>query len=133
MINESFPLLRRAYAVIDGIPADRFNLSSFANSLNVHDCGTIACAAGWLGMHPEFQALGLGLEISASGRVDIIGHAAEFWDRTLSRVFGISVDQASGIFGARWMASSFDPVNEADFTDKELWQARVRRFLELNP
>jgi hypothetical protein len=47
--------LKDAYAILDGIPTHKLNLNevlgSFSGDLS---CGTIACGAGWLSLHPTF-------------------------------------------------------------------------------
>lgn len=51
-----------AHQVLSGIPLDRMNLDRFYaknQSVDTPLCGTIACGAGWLALHPDFQAMGL--------------------------------------------------------------------------
>ena len=112
MIKETYPLLREAYAIIDGIPDDRFNLDLFRNSCDPHYCGTIACAAGWLAMHPTFMALGLLCSYPS-----------------LVRVLGIPKADAYSVFSGR-KVRLYEPEGSETMTDKQLWQARVREFLE---
>lgn len=129
---ESYPLLRDAYAIIDGIPDARFKLSRWRiGGHSEHDCGTIACAAGWLAMHPDMCAAGL----KASA------HGAPKWNGVtgydaLSLFFGIDFDDAVSLFGPR--KTIFTPDNEMKFepneshcvSDHDLWLARVRNFLK---
>lgn len=56
------------------IPPERFDLGTWAGNDKIHwggekdlSCGTTACAMGWAATIPEFQALGLHLEIPAHG------------------------------------------------------------------
>lgn len=51
-----------AHQVLSGVPDDQVYLGSFypeGQSMSAPLCGTIACGAGWLALHPEFQAMGL--------------------------------------------------------------------------
>ena len=131
MTQETNPRLREAYAIIDGIPDDRFDLRHFANSDDPHDCGTIACAAGWLAMHPKFNALGLTLT----------GKGAEFSCLTpqsqtrtspmdaIAQVLRRPRFEAGQLFGSR-NHPKYEPEGSENMTDKQLWQARVRELLE---
>lgn len=50
-----------AHQILSGIPEERINLMTFIRKSIVYettvepDCGTIACAVGWLSMNPTFQ------------------------------------------------------------------------------
>jgi hypothetical protein len=63
----NFELLKDAYAIIDGIPEKQFNLNRWVEENDntgsvcdlAHGCGTVACAGGWLSLHPKFNELGL--------------------------------------------------------------------------
>lgn len=121
MKTETFPLLRRAYQIIDGIPDTRIRLAYFSNGFSPHECDTIACAAGWLAMHPEFNALGLHLNCVGGIEVDGVGNSWG-WDTRLAYLFEISSDEAETIFGKR--------AELGRMTDKQVWQARVRKFLK---
>lgn len=52
-----------AHQILMGIPSERMNLNVFiekgkvTNKTVEPDCGTIACAVGWLSMNPEFQEM----------------------------------------------------------------------------
>ena len=117
----NYELLKEAYAIIDGIPADRFNLSQFSNEHNnPHDCNTIACAAGWLGMHPKFKALGM-----ATDKKGCLTGTGWYWQAVIGRVFDISDSQANYLFGARP-----NLIVNMNLTDKEVWLRRVREFLK---
>lgn len=128
---EKYSLLRDAYAIIDGIPEERFNLQNWRSyESGLTDCGTIACAAGWLTMHPDMQALGL----ATRGQC----HSPAFngvgsYD-ALARFFGIDNDAAAGLFRTRSYdgRDTLDPPKAADLSDKQLWLARVREFLRRN-
>jgi hypothetical protein len=65
----NWPLLRRAIEIVDGIPKKHFDLDYTMRGRSSMDkvrtaeqavsCGSIGCAMGWLGLHPEMQAEGL--------------------------------------------------------------------------
>lgn len=60
-VGINFYLLKVAYNIFKDIPAKQVALNSIVKEFrpaNNH-CGTIACGMGWLGLKPEFTALGL--------------------------------------------------------------------------
>lgn len=121
-------LLREAYAIIDGIPDNRFNLRDFAKNVDAKPispsrCGTVACAAGWLAMHPTFKAMGLGL--SADGELKYPGFSCAAWSYILGKIFDCGYDEALHLFRPRTYAELDSPK-----TDKQVWQARVRKYLK---
>ena len=129
--NESYPLLRDAYAIIDGIPRQRFNLDHWRRSgKSPQDCGTIACAAGWLAMHPMMRKKGL----RSGGYGQPVFRGDLGIDRNeydaLSKFFSITYDQAKSLFCTRWMTSAYNPPSLRGYSDKELWKYRVRKFLK---
>lgn len=135
MKEESYPLVREAYAVVDGIPADRFNLRTIANKSDPHNCGTVACAAGWLAMHPKFKALGLGLVGHGGGYLNLAkdGVSSHSFATILSDVLNIDLQDAKDIFNPKVPDNPYDPPKSSRMSDKSRWKYRVRKFLELNP
>lgn len=126
-----FPLLRHAYAIIDGIPEDRFDLGEISVNVleddqanNPHNCNTIACAAGWICLHPDFQAKGLSLSDNGSPRRN--GECGDY-DIFMSEMFGITYAQSEKLFAPRK-----DWEDSTDLTDKQVWQRRVKRFLGIS-
>jgi len=121
MPKPKYELLREAYAIIGGIPKDAFNLRSV---INLHgkslDCGTIACAAGWLAMHPKFNALGLCLAAGDRHSLQLQGEPIWF-DTAMSKVFGISERLAAELFGIALRGETG--------SHKEIWLRRVRTYL----
>jgi hypothetical protein len=119
-----YELLRQAYAIIDGIPDDRFNL--------VRSCGTIACAGGWLCMHPTFIALGLRAMFGSNGAPEFVDEQTGDYTvafAALGKALGLTFEQAFQLFTCRGDAY-FDRHNDIySLSDKQLWQARVRHFL----
>jgi hypothetical protein len=126
-MRPKFALLKEAYAIIDGIPAKRFDLADIVNGYETppspHNCNTIGCAIGWLAMHPKFQKLGLGLD--ARGGLMWKGHPAHF-DDAAAELFSIPRGDADVMFEARW-----DPTTsrQSSQSDKTVWKQRVRNFL----
>lgn len=95
--NPNYELLKDAYAILAGIPADAYDLSSIRERKGESlSCGTIACGFGWLGMHPQFQELGLKtvgyMELQVKGRSHGVGSAA-------NKIFGISDEDGVSLFG----------------------------------
>src|ERR1700748_3456143 len=68
--------LKLAIAIIETVPEENLNLDSFVSRLASPEpratCGTIACAAGWLGFHPEMNKLGLHLGPSPWGQKRLV-------------------------------------------------------------
>lgn len=132
MTRPKFKLLKHAYAIIDGIPDERFNLGTIAENEdgepanNPHSCGTIACAAGWLGMHPDFIKRGL-RTLSVGGLATTPDWS--WWDDIIQEVFELESDEvAIDLFGSRG-DSRYD-LYTPRITDKQLFQHRVRCFLK---
>jgi hypothetical protein len=132
MPEEKYSLLRDAYAVIDGIPEAQFNLESIIRRRSgINECRTIACAAGWLSIHPTFGPL-LKAEVDGS----LVNWRTErgptgHFVTALSEPLGLTPDETRRLFGMR---EYYEPVEEgrvpgAYLSDKELWKARVRNFL----
>ena len=130
MKTESYPRLRQAYAIIDGIPDERFNLSQIANSDDPNHCGTIACAAGWLAMHPGFETLKLTPVCSNFFYAE--GEGGGNWWGEMANIFGISETCADLLFQCR-RHHEYEPKGAKGMTDKQLWQARVHEFLDSHP
>lgn len=60
--NDAFikPRIELAHQILDGIPEAQLNLRGFyQTSDRTKLTNTIACGAGWLGLHPYWQSLGL--------------------------------------------------------------------------
>lgn len=118
-------LLKDAVAIIRGIPADRLDLNDWqqhnddaAILVEQISCGTIACAAGWLALHPDMRARGMGISYISGAPLfeGKVGYPA------LAHFFGINEDEAQILFGPRDQASSRRK------SDREVW---VERALEL--
>lgn len=133
-------LFNRAYAILDGIPANRWNLNFIARNRqsakdvsNPNHCGTIGCALGWLGMHPGFiKETGMK---TVMGGISIGGSHANcfFYEKVAAEVFAISEYDATNLFGAVGM-SRYDSCGRSDYDDctqsKKVFQQRVKQFLK---
>jgi hypothetical protein len=134
--KESYPLLRDAYAIIDGIPESQFNLDHWRKKgRSPRECGTIACAAGWLAMNPEMRKKGL---LNGEGGKpvfvdDLAIKRTEY--HALAKFFCMNLEQAIGLFCSRYVGSPYDPdpYEAYNYSDKEFWKYRVRKFLEETP
>jgi hypothetical protein len=124
-----YPLLREAYAIIDGVPdrvLDLAHWSATGQPVDPHRCGTLGCAAGLLAVHPAMNEAGL----FADGDGTPI-----FKDRWAFRalVGAFRTDDffdTLDLFGQRGESSLDTPEALAKHkTDKALWLYRVRAFL----
>lgn len=117
MPTPNYNLLKDAYAVIDGIPAEAIDLDSWrlrtGESLG---CDTIACAAGWLALHPEFKALGL---IAHSGGTP--NFRQDSGNSALEKFFRLSYKQTERLFGPAFL--------EHPSRHKYIFLKRLRNFL----
>lgn len=114
-MTETYPLLREAYAVIDGIPEEQFRLFCWSNGKQP-SCGMIGCGGGWLASYPPFIERGLRMVRGEPSYKHRYAFAA------LAEFLGITYDDAKIIFTA---------YGEHSFlSDKEEWKMRVKRFLE---
>jgi|GEM_PF-1759375 len=134
-MTPKYELLKDAYAIIDGIPDKVVNLNHVVSEKGESlDCGTIACAAGWLGMHPKFNKLGLSVVQGGLGGFRLhldSGSAADnarAYSGQMAKVFNLPHADALKLFNARqyheraggWRA----------LTDKQVWLRRVREYLK---
>lgn len=123
-------LFKDAIAIVGGIPEERISLSSFQDGMEFAEtareitCGTLACAAGWLSLHPDMQALGL--RVGPYGDPVYAHHDSGF--ESLAEFFGMTEDQARLVFGSRYSWKC--RIDSADLSDKELWLARAHQLLE---
>jgi hypothetical protein len=133
MKKNSIELLKDAYAIIGGIPSNRFDLRAFQQvrsgggvakrAKEIH-CGTLACAGGWLALHPQFNRLGL--RADREGRPTRKGDDYPF--SALATTFGLTLGDTQRLFGAR-AASILIPANFARMSDKQLWLKRCRDLI----
>jgi hypothetical protein len=115
-------LLKDAYAIIDGVPNSAFSLKQWRlrQGKNLTD-GTICCAAGWLTLHPKFEALGLTFDGTGRPAFGLYrGYAA------LAALFRIDTSEAYAMF------CPLPPDAWSPQTDKVVWLNRVRTYLARN-
>lgn len=148
-------LLLRAAEVLAAIPPERFNLAEWvtgdARTKILDDqkvtkkdhCGTVACAAGWLGLTPEFQKLGLKFEA-------IPGTYGKSYDTDLTYVNneGKSLSRFDGLaqlFDVDYYTALelFCPAGTGNYdreicdkhgwelSDRDLFQHRVKKIINL--
>lgn len=126
-----FDLLAKLHAIIDGIPADRFKLKYIASNseddyklcdVPTH-CGTVGCALGWAGMHPDFRKLGF--KTTPQGSIN--SKRGDTCYLAASDLFKITPSQAVNLFKpSNEFDRAFYDVKPGD--DKGLFKARVRAF-----
>lgn len=128
-MTSRYDLLKELYAIIDGIPEERFNLRNIiAEGREANPCDTIACAAGWAAMHPLFKAEGLGL--TKQGGLTYEGEQS-FFPYPVEQVFGLTGSEAYDLFGQNDIGVSvYDYESTKDFSDKKLFLHRLREFLK---
>ena len=125
-MNKSAEELKEAYAILDGIPQERFNLGLLCTQVDRKkiSCTTIACGVGWLLHHPRYTARGFGYSIDgllkAPGQSTVFGDGMYF--AVGARMFGISENDAEDIFNGR----THQPPHE----HKDLLLSRIRRYIE---
>lgn len=131
MNEPKFELLKRAYHVIESIPDNVIELHDIIVQLDdTRTCGTVCCAAGWLGHNPEFKALGLGYSIHSDHDYACLTLHGErqgqgAYSDVMCQLFGISRDDAYWLFGGRGEVDSEDDPR----TDKQVWLDRMRNWL----
>lgn len=126
-------LFLEAYAILDGIPDHNIALDSFvdlttSSPTGVATCGTIACGAGFLCLHPVMQAQGLFLDrgVPRLERNGVI--ATDYW--ALALFFDISHVESCNLFYPRDTKYVYDPSYPNSLTDKQLLLSRMRNFLQ---
>lgn len=114
-----FDLLRKLNAFVQSIPERMFYLDAvidqdpiegeptvLANGEVNQQCGAIACAMGWAGLHPDFHKLGLRWD---SGEQDLLLNERIIdYNEAAAELFGIDLDKANNLFGMV-ECSKYDP------------------------
>ncbi|TSP14014.1 hypothetical protein [Cupriavidus campinensis] len=128
----NFERLREAYAIIDGIPQEAFDLDAVVTKSDGNlKCGTIACAAGWLMIHPKFaRILKTKLSVDQDDPTDsyVDSDLNEDYDQAMMRLFNMNRDEVMQLFSFRNHSDGYVPDTE-ELSDKEVWKTRVRNFL----
>lgn len=98
------------------------NRGTIAPSSEYVNCGTIACAGGWIALSPEFNELGVYPGIAGAPRFD--GDAAY---SAMAKLFDIPRHVAANLF---YFRTTDDEVQFGEFantmTDRQLWLSRAR-------
>ncbi len=131
--------LLRAYEIIDGIPDSKFNLNDFVIQTGKGSlkCGTIACAAGWISLHPEFSPLlnpeqhmtNTGMakwsrqQFNIVDRLGVLRKTSSYFN-AMAYLFNLSDLESLHLFG---MPADY----EIGSNHKEMWQNRVKSLLSL--
>jgi hypothetical protein len=87
------------------------------------ECGTIACAAGWLTLNPQFEALGL--KVGVCG-VPTFKNQEAYW--AMADLFNLPYRVAVNLFSRRGFddADTFSETAMENMTDRQLWLSRAR-------
>lgn len=127
-----FAFLREMAAVIDGIPPERFNLNVIATAGSPNDpvaasgCGTIACALGWIALHPAARARGV--RAKGSHHLQLHGKLAPLHE-VATHLFGLGYEDGKGLFRSAGgsLIGKFPNPNGAEH--KDIFRKRVTAFL----
>jgi hypothetical protein len=127
--SPDYGLLKEAYAIVDGIPAEAITLdwNKTKEGPSLVE-GTVFHPARWLAIHPDFQKLGLSM--AENGKHLLFNGqsaAGGTYSDPLAQVFGLPVSDIVSMFAERGtrMGESIPTL-----TDKDVWQNRVRSYLE---
>ena len=129
MKKPNFELLKDAYAIINGIPDEIVNLDSIIQSRGDSlECGTVACAIGWLGMHPKFQKL---LNPTAGNYPDWVIGGELHCDHSAAAAALFRIDQEDGfnLFSSS-QNSRYDRKFDRALGHKAMFLHRVKSFLK---
>lgn len=141
-------LIKDAYAIIDGIPKENFDLNDWVydhksdTACSISGCGTVACAGGWLSLHPKFRKLGLKYQWTrGQGRGNNYREMVYKGDNSggafgvLGKVFGLDYNEAETLFsgsgGSRYDYKIRQKKGQG-ISHKELFKYRVKHFLKDN-
>jgi hypothetical protein len=133
-IEETIELLCDAHAIVDGIPIERLDLSSFqsdwsddgrgyARATREIHCGTMCCAAGWLALHPMFRRRGL--TTSSGGEPQLTRSYDHYVPvfQTLADFFGLTTQEAEYLFGSSSDNTEDVPSIEKSMQDKRYFES----------
>ncbi|MFK3741055.1 hypothetical protein [Massilia sp. TN1-12] len=128
----NYKLLGDAYAIIGGIPEKRFNLNFIARGTQDGGiaCGTIGCAMGWLGLHPDFKPL-LNMGNDGAPKWTVNGRRFSWYADAAAALFNIRESDAENLFSFRGGSKYDHAINRAGrVNDKERCLKRIRMFLD---
>lgn len=128
MQRPNFELLRDAFAILDGIPDSAIDLWTWRQKGHEAACGTIACAAGWLAMHPSMNERGLRARSSFDGTPETES-ASGF--SALREFFRLDFD-SQNIFEGKGFGYKDRELGGRidDLSEKQLWKRRVLRLFQ---
>ncbi|MPQ56376.1 hypothetical protein [Duganella sp. FT27W] len=129
MNKPNFELLKDAYAIIYGIPAEVIDLDSIIKSRGDSlSCGTVACAFGWLGMHPKFKNL---MNPTAGNFPDwVIGGKLHIGhDEAAAALFQIAPEDGFNLFSSS-CNSRYDRKFNSKLGHKAMFLHRMESFLK---
>lgn len=109
--------LRELAALLEGVAADpdrrdRFDMSVWWGQPPEAEtgCGTVGCALGWAAKHPPFVAAGLRLSGGSPAYKSPGSPLIDYGVMAGVSFFGLSRDQAGGLFYAATESRRHDPL-----------------------
>lgn len=114
-IVESNRRLTVLAAKLRTVKPERFDYQTYANAseFSEENCGTSGCAAGWACLIPEFQNLGLSLDLCYISPA--FGYKRGF--EALEEFFGLDIMESGHLFFPAPGEPKHDPVYVADKID----------------
>lgn len=128
---------KRAIEIIEETPDAQVKLTfwqqsydkgcGYIRSKEEATCGTIACAGGWLALHPDMQEQGLVSGFGGQPEFHSGGSKLALSFRALELFFDILDIQADFLFRSR---EDYEESGEmTGLTDKQVWLHRAQRLL----
>lgn len=133
-------LLKDAIAIIDGIPSNRVSLTRwqqtyingrlverylhYVKDASAITCNTVACAGGWLSLHPKFRECGLFASTNYGGEpvMMVDQKIVHSGFHALARLFDIRYVEARALFCSR---REFEDRKYGHMDDRQLWLHRA--------
>jgi hypothetical protein len=130
----NFERMNQAIAIIKDIPDDQLSLlywqhepeaenETFARDMAQTNCGTLACAAGWLSLHPAMQEQGLFADRDGEP-IHLLGTKRRYGFNALAQFFDLLISEAEGLFGQRQEGEGGE-----EMTDKQVWLLRAENLI----
>jgi hypothetical protein len=89
-------LLEKLCVLLEGLPPEKFSYATWAEGgVDLHACGTTACALGWATTIPE---CGLRLDRNEYGYICVTDGGKDSTVHAAARAFGLSIDEAGCLF-----------------------------------